>query len=59
MNVLQTVRAVAWSFVGIRKGAGLQEDMGKLNPVHIIIAALCGVALFVAGLVLLVNWVVR
>jgi len=43
---------------GVRKGAGYQEDMSKLNPVHLIIAGLlCGV-LFVAGLVVVVRWAV-
>jgi hypothetical protein len=58
MNLLQTIKAVAWSFLGIRKNSGLQEDLSKLNPLHIIAVALVGVALFVGGLVLLVNWVV-
>ena len=58
MNVLQTIKAVAWSFIGIRKNSDYQEDLGKLNPLHIIVVALVGVALFVGGLVLLVNWVV-
>jgi len=57
MSLLQTVKAVAWSFIGIRKNSGYQEDLGKLNPFHIIAVALVGVALFVGGLVLLVNWV--
>jgi hypothetical protein len=58
MNLLRTVRAVAWSFIGIRKNSGLQEDVGKLNPFHIIAVALVGVALFVGGLIALVNWIV-
>jgi hypothetical protein len=58
MNLLQTIKAVAWSFLGIRKNSGYQEDLSKLNPLHIIVVALVGVALFVGGLVLLVNWVV-
>ena len=58
MNVLRTIKAVAWSFIGIRKNSGYQEDLSKLNPLHIIAVALVGVALFVGGLVLLVNWVV-
>ena len=33
---------VAWSFVGLRKGAGYQQDVQKLNPVHVIIAGLIG-----------------
>ena len=58
MSVLRTVKAVAWSFLGIRKNSDYQDDLAKLNPLHIIAVALVGVALFVGGLVLLVNWVV-
>jgi amino acid transporter len=58
MSMLRTIKAVAWSFIGIRKNSGYQEDLSKLNPLHIIAVALVGVALFVGGLVLLVNWVV-
>jgi amino acid transporter len=57
-SLLRTVKAVAWSFLGIRKNSASQEDMSKLNPLHVILAALIGVALFVGALVLLVNWVV-
>jgi len=57
-SFLRTVKAVAWSFVGIRKNSEFHDDMGRLNPLHIIVVALVGVALFVAGLVLLVNWIV-
>jgi hypothetical protein len=58
MKLLQTIKAVAWSFIGIRKGSGLQDDLGKLNPFAVIAVALLGVVLFVGTLVLLVNWVV-
>ncbi len=58
-SLLRTIRAVAWSFVGIRKNSEYQEDLGKLNPLHIIVTALVGVALFVAGLIALVNWVAK
>lgn len=54
----QTVKAVAWSFVGLRKGAGYQQDVQKLNPVHVIVAGLIGAALFVLSIVFLVRWVV-
>ncbi len=57
MSALRTVRAVAWSFLGIRKGSGLQEDMQHLNPLHVVLVALVAVALIVAGLIALVNWV--
>jgi sulfite exporter TauE/SafE len=58
VNVLRTARAVAWSFLGIRRGAGLEEDMKQLNPLHVILAALVGVLLIVVGLVSLVHWIV-
>jgi len=57
-SLLRTVKTVAWSFIGIRKNSEYQQDLGRANPFHIIAVALVGVALFVGGLVLLVNWVV-
>ena len=56
-SLLHTVRAVAWSFLGIRKNSAYQHDLGVLNPFHIIVVALVGVALLVGGLMLLVRWV--
>lgn len=53
----RTVKAVAWSFLGIRQGRASQEDMARLNPVHVIVIALVAVALFVGALVALVHWV--
>ena len=55
---LQTLRAVAWSFLGIRHSSGLERDVQKLNPVHVVIGGLFGAAVFVGGIVLLVRWVV-
>ena len=53
----QTMRAVAWSFFGIRKGSEYENDVHRLNPVHVIIAGIIGAALFVTALIVLVNWV--
>ena len=53
----QTVRAVGWSFFGIRKNSGYRDDLAKLNPLHIIAVAFVAVALFVCALILLVHWV--
>ncbi len=57
-SFLQTLKAVAWSFLGIRRSSGLEHDLQKLNPVHVILAGLLGAALFIALLVFLVRWVV-
>ena len=54
----ETMRAVAWSFFGVRRRADYERDVQRLNPVHLIIAGLAGAALFVLALVLLIRWVV-
>ena len=56
-SFVQTLKAVAWSFLGIRRGAGWQEDISRLNPVQVIVVGLVGAALFVGALVLLVSWI--
>jgi hypothetical protein len=53
----QTLRAVFWSFFGVRKSSHHQEDVNQLNPVHVIVAGLLGAVMFVLVLVLLVRWV--
>ncbi|CAN5685710.1 DUF2970 domain-containing protein [soil metagenome] len=53
----QTMRAVGWSFFGVRKSADYEKDVGQLNPVHVVIAAVVGVAVFIGVLLVLVNWV--
>jgi hypothetical protein len=52
------LKAVAWSFVGIRKQSGYEADLAKVNPLHVVLVGLLAVALIVVGLVVLVNWVV-
>jgi hypothetical protein len=54
----RTVRAVAWSFFGVRKSAEYEQDTQHLRPVHVVIGGVMGAAIFVAVLVLLVRWVV-
>jgi hypothetical protein len=58
-SLLHTAKAVAWSFIGIRKNSESQQDLGTLNPFHIIAVALVAVALFVGAMILLVHWVVK
>jgi len=57
-SFLQTMKAVAWSFFGVRKSAAYERDVRELNPVHVIIAGLIGAIVFVSALVVLVNWVI-
>jgi len=58
LSLWRTVKAVAWSFVGLRARSEFEQDVQKLNPLHIIAVALVGVFIFVGALVGLVNWVV-
>jgi len=58
LNFFQTLKAVLWALFGVRKSSGYQEDIAKLNPVHLVIAGLLAGVIFVVGLVLIVQWVV-
>jgi hypothetical protein len=57
-SVWRSVKLVAWSFLGIRSKSGYQEDLSKVNPMHVLVVALVGVLLLIVGLISLVNWVV-
>lgn len=57
-SLLRTVRAVAWAFLGLRKGSEYQKDLESINPLHIIVVALLGFLLLVLSLIVVVNWVV-
>ena len=54
----QTVRAVAWSFLGVRKKSELDADMARLNIFHILAVGFVGTILFVLTLIALVHWIV-
>ena len=58
LNFFQTLKAISWAMFGIRKGSGYQEDMAKLNPVHVVLAGLLAGLMFVVGLVMIVRWAV-
>ena len=57
-SFLQTLRAVAWSFFGVRKSADHERDLKELNPLHVIIAGIAAAALFVVVLIVLVRFAV-
>lgn len=57
-SFLGTVKAVLWSFVGLRKGSDFEQDSARLNPVHVILIGFGAVFVFVVALIALVNWVV-
>ena len=53
---LQTMGAVAWSFLGIRRSKDHERDVKRLNPLHVVLAAVLGVVLFVLFLAALVHF---
>jgi hypothetical protein len=57
-SFLATVKAVMWSFFGIRKKSDYEQDAAGLNPVHVLIAGVIGAALFVGLLIVVVKLVV-
>ena len=56
--MLRSIKLVAWSFLGIRSKSAYQEDLSKVNPLHVMVVAIVGVLLLIAGLIGMVNWVV-
>lgn len=58
MSFVATMKAVFWSFFGVRRRKDYEQDAAQLNPVHVIIAGLIGAALFIAVLVMIVRLVV-
>ncbi len=57
-SIFRTVKAVMWSFVGLRAKTDYEQDVAQLNPVHIVVVGLVGVFIFVGSLVALATWVV-
>jgi hypothetical protein len=57
-SLLQVAKAVFWSFLGIRKRRDYESDSVELKPKQVIIAGLIGAAFLVAGLLLLVRFVI-
>jgi hypothetical protein len=59
MSPWETMRAVLWSFFGVRRRDGYERDVQRLNPLYVIVAGVLAAALFVLALVGAVQWVVR
>ena len=49
MSFGATVKAVLWSFFGVRKKSGFEEDTQNLNPLHVIIVGVIAAVLFGPG----------
>ena len=58
LSFFQTLKAVLWALFGVRKGAGYQDDIARLNPVHLIIAGILLAVIFVVSLVKVAGWAI-
>lgn len=56
-SIPATIRAVLWGFLGVRRNSDYQDDIARLNPLHIVAVGLVLAFLFVFGLILLVQWI--
>ena len=57
-TVIQIAKAVMAAFMGIRKKSDHEFDAETLTPLQVVIGGLIGGALFVIGVLILVNLVV-
>lgn len=57
-SFMHSIKLVAWSFVGIRSKKGYQDDLSRVNPLHVVLVGIVSVLIIVVGLIGLVNWVV-
>lgn len=55
IRFFKSMKAVLWGFLGVRKGSGQEEDMASLSFVHVIIAGVVGVIIFMSILLLTVK----
>jgi hypothetical protein len=55
---LEAVRAVLWSFLGVRGRSAYERDAARLNPVHVIVVGVVAAVLLVVTLVLIARAVV-
>ena len=57
-SFLRSIKLVAWSMLGIRSRQGYQDDLAKVNPIHVVLVGFVAVLALVVSLIGLVNWVV-
>lgn len=55
----QTLKAVLWGVFGVRKHRDLTRDVASINPLYLILMAIGFAVLFVGGLLMLVDFILR
>ena len=52
---MKTIRAVLWSFIGIRNSKEYQKDISSLKPINVIVTGIILAVLFVLSLLAIVK----
>jgi hypothetical protein len=55
---LQVIKAVCWSFLGIRRRAAYEKDAVTLKPAQVIVAGIVGAIVLVLSLATLVHFII-
>ncbi len=58
LSFWQTLKAIAWGALGLRRGQGHQDDMSRINPVVLILAALVATFVFIIALIAIARYLV-
>ena len=56
-SIADNVRAVLWGFLGVRRKSDFQQDIVRLNPIHLMITGVVLAFVFVGILMALVFWI--
>ncbi|MDC8759787.1 DUF2970 domain-containing protein [Janthinobacterium fluminis] len=56
-SFLYSLKAVVWSFTGLRRKSDFDSDNVKINPVHVVLAGLLAVACLIGLLLSIVKFV--
>lgn len=54
-SLLQVIRAVLWSMIGIRGQKGYEDDLKNIKPMHMVIAGIIGTVIFIFTVLTFVN----
>ena len=57
-SLLRTIKAMAWAFLGVRKGSEWRSDSALMTPLLVVSVGLVAIFVFVLLLIGIVNWVV-
>ena len=56
-SLLRSLRAVAWSLIGLRAGSEYRRDLQSIQPLHVLLIGLVALFAFVLVLIGIVKWV--